>query len=239
MTQDFYDSARSRERNLFFSRQPRHDGSTDLLVGHIVRVTKKLPNGSRVLDLGTGNGYLAKRVLEATESKIEIYGVDLSAAMLKEARSQNHDRLHLSKMDNLALKFNVGFFDVVMAKSVRNISVKEVDRVLKPGGHFFYKEYSSGNGLVDVFTHIHKSRVLGGVNIISDLYKYSFNSVKVEYMLVPVRRSKAEVLGAINTMHIASDEKERRSLAAAAEELFKNESFLEILSDPYIIRAQK
>lgn len=239
MTKEFYNTGRAKSRNSYFAKYSEHDGSTDLLVEYITKEIKDLPLGTCILDLGTGNGYLAKRVLDATDKKIEVYGIDLSVSMLKSAQNQRHDNLHLREMDNLDLKFDDAFFDVVMAKSVSNISTREVIRVLKPGGHFFYKEYSGGRGLIDIFDHAGKTRSIGGVKILSDLYGAGFRSVRVEYLIMPVKRTKDQVLETIKTMHIAKNKKDKEILIDATEDFFGNKLSINILSDPFIIRAQK
>lgn len=102
-----------------------------------------LPSGSKVLDLCCGMG---RHSLVLAEAGYEVTGVDLSQALLREARSQKGAEqvtwLH-SDMRNLPL---TGGFDAVFnlftsfgyfEEDMEQVKVLcEIERVLKPGGKF-------------------------------------------------------------------------------------------------------
>jgi SAM-dependent methyltransferase len=96
----------------------------------------------RLLDVGCGLGMQAARLaLRGWEA----YGIDASDQMLKLGQFRFpavHKRVRLARGIAEALPFRGGYFDVVMCQGAmdhfadRGRFVAEVERVLKPGGHF-------------------------------------------------------------------------------------------------------
>ena len=117
---------------------------------HLV-VFAKLPTEARVLDIGTGIGLLP--ILLAEEGAKSVVGIDISPAMLEQA-----EYLRLSQPGNgtgnvsyrlapgHALPFHDDAFDVVTCRLVLNHVrradriLKEIARVLRPGGHLVLAE---------------------------------------------------------------------------------------------------
>jgi phosphatidylethanolamine/phosphatidyl-N-methylethanolamine N-methyltransferase len=97
--------------------------------------------GGRVLEVGVGTGISLPHYAPSTR----VFGVDISAAMLREAQKRVH-KLRLKNVDGLAvmdaanLEFPDNSFDVVMAQYVLSAvsnpeaTLDEFCRVLKPGG---------------------------------------------------------------------------------------------------------
>ncbi len=99
-----------------------------------------------VLDAGCGNG---RNLMEIARHCKEVYGIDSSHEMVKNAR----ERIHEAEVRNagvvdgniIALPFADGFFDQVYCSAVihhlkeleQRVALKEVARVLKRGGKFF------------------------------------------------------------------------------------------------------
>mgnify|MGYP000300689010 CR=1 FL=1 len=93
------------------------------------------------LDLGCGTGEMLKMILQADHHK-KRYGIDLSEKMLAVARSKLPDQVKLLLGDSESLPFPDSSFDVVYCNdsfhhypAPQNV-LKEVHRVLKPGGTF-------------------------------------------------------------------------------------------------------
>jgi ubiquinone/menaquinone biosynthesis C-methylase UbiE len=102
--------------------------------------------GRRVLDLGCGNGYLARRW--ATEGAAQSVGIDLSEASLRFARRREARRRSgagFVRQDSADLaSFGDDSFDLVVAHmSLMDIenaegTIREVGRVLAPEGRFVF-----------------------------------------------------------------------------------------------------
>jgi len=102
---------------------------------------------AHALDLGTGTGAgavaIARRFPQAT-----VVGVDLSAAMLEQARrglpEDVRDRVEFQQADGSALPFPDGSFDLVAHANMIPF-FDELTRVLAPGGHALFS-FSGGPG---------------------------------------------------------------------------------------------
>jgi demethylmenaquinone methyltransferase / 2-methoxy-6-polyprenyl-1,4-benzoquinol methylase len=102
-------------------------------------------NPQRVLDVATGSGDLA-RTIERTVPEAEVTGADFTPEMLEVARRLGSRRL--VQADALALPFKDAEFDAVtVAFGLRNMAswdgaLREMTRVLVPGGHLLVLDFS-------------------------------------------------------------------------------------------------
>jgi ubiquinone/menaquinone biosynthesis C-methylase UbiE len=94
----------------------------------------------RALDVGTGTGAGAQAITERYPDA-EVIGVDVSPAMLEEAR-RNVDGVSFREGDAAKLAFGEDEFDLV-AHSNMIPFLDEVARVLRPGGWTFFA-FSAG-----------------------------------------------------------------------------------------------
>ena len=99
----------------------------------------------RVLDLGTGTGKAARTVAERF-SDTQVFAVDLSAAMIEEARrllpAELGERVRFMVADSAVLPFVNGEFDLVVLLNMIPF-FDELARVTAPGGHVLFA-FSSG-----------------------------------------------------------------------------------------------
>ena len=99
----------------------------------------------RVLDLGTGTGKAARTVAERF-SDSQVFAVDLSAAMIEEARrllpAELGERVRFMVADSAVLPFVNGEFDLVVLLNMIPF-FDELARVTAPGGHVLFA-FSSG-----------------------------------------------------------------------------------------------
>ena len=103
-----------------------------------------LPFGSRILDLGTGNGPLPKIVVAmASRADLQCDAIDLAQvapAWFSELRSEDRARVRFHSGCSMeALPFDAATFDMVVSQwgleySNLEVSTAEVLRVLAPGG---------------------------------------------------------------------------------------------------------
>lgn len=101
----------------------------------------------RVLDLGTGTGKAARAIAERFPDA-QVFGVDLSPAMIEEARrllpTNLAERVRFSVADATALPFVNGEFDLVVLLNMIPF-FDELARVTAPGGRLLFA-FSSGAG---------------------------------------------------------------------------------------------
>lgn len=101
-----------------------------------------LPDGATCLELGTGGG---QNAVKYADLGLQVHGVDSSEELLKTANTLvlPGSNLKFSNVDlNVRMPFEDASFDVVVVVGTLqyllepSACVKEVSRVLKPGGHF-------------------------------------------------------------------------------------------------------
>jgi ubiquinone/menaquinone biosynthesis C-methylase UbiE len=99
--------------------------------------------GTAILDLGCGNGYIARRL---ARSGAHVVGVDASAVLIELARAQEKkvpfgivyhvaDAGHLSQLPDRSFELciaNMSLMDIADGSE----AIREVGRVVKPGGRF-------------------------------------------------------------------------------------------------------
>ena len=109
-----------------------------------------LPLSARLLDVGTGPGYLLGHVARARPD-LSLFGLDLDYRMIRRGRkgesaSSPPGPRHFLVADALALPFAAGVFHQALATfSLHNwpepaAGVREIMRVLRPGGRAFIYE---------------------------------------------------------------------------------------------------
>lgn len=145
---------------MFDAIAPRYDLLNSLLSGGMHRVWEKrlvelLPavSGGVCLDLCTGTGALVPRLAKRFAT---VLGVDISGAMLARARERFRDipNVEWQEGDAQALGLQSDSFDVVtVAYGVRNwpdreCGLREVARVLKPGGRVGILEFGQPRNVV-------------------------------------------------------------------------------------------
>lgn len=108
----------------------------DITFARTMWVYDNVRRGSRVLELGCGEGFLA--VLKRKD--VELVGVDISLDLLELANRNGYDRVYLA--DLAALPFPNDYFDYVVSLDVlghisfsqKSAVLSEIKRVLKPDG---------------------------------------------------------------------------------------------------------
>lgn len=103
--------------------------------------------GSKILDLGCGNGYLCK---DLAEKGYKTYGIDCSLEAIEYAKKYDKTT-HYYAMDAQKLSFESKFFDFIIIKAVftvipnpttRNKIMNEVYRVIKKGGLVYIADFA-------------------------------------------------------------------------------------------------
>ncbi len=103
----------------------------------------------QILDVGCGAGFLSNHLAELSQGRLQITGLDMSGESL--AVAHRHDSTGSVKYcqgDAARLPYKDASFDVVTAmdflEHVENPAaiIKEISRVLKPGGQFFFHTFN-------------------------------------------------------------------------------------------------
>jgi demethylmenaquinone methyltransferase / 2-methoxy-6-polyprenyl-1,4-benzoquinol methylase len=148
----------SRVRGVFDSVAPRYDLMNDLMSAGMHRAWKaytvmvaNLREGSRVLDIAGGTGDLSMAFARKVGESGQVVHTDINEAMLRTGRDRLLDAgvaLPTLVCDAEKLPFPGNHFDVVsVAFGLRNMThkdaaLKEMNRVLKPGGKLLVLEFS-------------------------------------------------------------------------------------------------
>lgn len=138
-------------------------------------------NPKRVLDLCCGTADLTMHIASGASPDTELYGLDFSHTMLERAKQKTSvfgkDRIKLIQGDAGNMPFESDFFDAIgISFGFRNLTfqnpdaqlhIKEVLRVLKPGGRFVIVETSQpDNQVIRFFYHIYHNVItapIGGL----------------------------------------------------------------------------
>ncbi|HEX6423599.1 MAG TPA: methyltransferase domain-containing protein, partial [Acidimicrobiales bacterium] len=119
-----------------------------------------IPQGSRVVDLGSGGGFdcfVAGRIVGASG---EVVGVDMTPAMLERSRCVAADlgARNVSFREGIleAVPVDDGWADVVISNGVLNLvadkaaALAEAYRILRPGGVLQFADIAVGNAVPEV-----------------------------------------------------------------------------------------
>ncbi len=116
---------------------------------------------ARILDIGCGTGKLAHRMI-THHRDARVFGIDLCESMIRSAQHHvvSEPRIHLSVADSEHLPFEDATFDYLTCSNSfhhypnQAAAVKEMRRVLKPGGRLFitdgYRDNLYGYLIYDV-----------------------------------------------------------------------------------------
>jgi ubiquinone/menaquinone biosynthesis C-methylase UbiE len=142
-TQKRFDSVFQNEKE-YYERQTKDDEHLRLIINSLT-----LSENSKVIDLGTGTGYIAFEIAERYKN-IEVIGVDIleetSQENNKKAMSKHVENIEFIKYDGIKLPFMDSSIDCVVSRYALHHFVDiqgsffEIARVLKPGGQLFISD---------------------------------------------------------------------------------------------------
>ena len=126
----------------------------------------RVKSGESVLDVGCGTGTLAIAAKRRVGSTGRVYGIDVSPAMIARARKKARKAgLDVEFKNEVieALAFPDAQFDLVLStlmlhhlpRRLREDGVREIRRVLKPGGRILVVDFGGTDQQRGLFAHFH------------------------------------------------------------------------------------
>jgi len=188
-------------REVFASVAPKYDLMNDLMSFGVHRLWKRdfvassgVRPGHAVLDLAGGTGDIALLMAQAVGDTGSVVLSDINGAMLARGRDRTIDagasaRIRCVQVDAAAVPFPDRSFDLVtIAFGLRNVTdkaaaLREMHRVLKPGGRALVLEFSRPHGsalraLYDLYSFEVLPRVGRAVANDRDSYRYLAESIR-------------------------------------------------------------
>ena len=195
---DEQDKAR-RVRGVFDSVAGKYDLMNDLMSGGLHRAWKaytvmvaNLREGQRVLDIAGGTGDLALAFSKKVGTTGQVVHTDINEAMLRTGRDRLLDAgviLPTVVCDAEKLPFPDGHFDAVsVAFGLRNMThkdaaLREMARVLKPGGKLLVLEFSQVAGPLRKAYDLYSFKVLPRLGSLvagdAESYRYLAESIRM------------------------------------------------------------
>jgi ubiquinone/menaquinone biosynthesis C-methylase UbiE len=146
---DRADLAKRRVRAEYDALAPHYERRWSGYIAASVEETLKRAQplqGERVLDVGCGTGVLLERLVDRYPDS-QLTGVDLSPAMVAQARRRLPERVTLDVADAEALPFPDHSFDLVFSVSsfhfwpAPELALADLRRVLRPGGRLVITDW--------------------------------------------------------------------------------------------------
>lgn len=184
---------------VFDSVASKYDIMNDVMSGGMHRLWKAsairqaaVRPGMKVLDIAGGTGDLARKFMDLTGPRGEVWLTDINGSMLTVGRDRltNEGRLpRVALCDAEKLPFPDDYFDrVTVAFGLRNMTHKDVAlaemrRVIKPGGRVLVLEFSKVNPLLAPIYDAYSFQVLPKMGDIiandSESYRYLAESIRM------------------------------------------------------------
>lgn len=196
-----WDEKQGMVNNVFHSVADNYDVMNDVMSMGVHRIWKRkaitlsqVRAGDNVLDLASGTGDLVKLYSKIVGKKGSIVMSDINGSMLANGRSRMDDAgivggIHYSLINAENIPFPDNHFDVIsISFGLRNVrdkdtALKEIYRVLKPGGRFIVLEFSKpvAPGLKPIYD-VYSFSILPWMGKViakdSDSYKYLAESIR-------------------------------------------------------------
>ena len=182
--------------------------------------------GCRVLDLGCGTGRDVYALAQLVGATGEVIGVDMTVEQL--AVAEQHRAFHRDAFGFDNVQFKLGFierldelglapasFDVIVSNCVVNLSpdkdavLREIQRLLKPGGEFYFSDVYADRRVPDAVRHdpVLYGECLGGALYWNDFQRLAHRQGFADPRLVddrPLAVTDAALASLIGTLKFYS-----------------------------------
>jgi len=184
---------------VFTSVASKYDIMNDLMSVGLHRIWKRFAvglanvhEGQRVLDIAGGSGDISRLFLDKVGSRGQVVLTDINNAMLRVGRDRLLDEgkaTPTAQCDAEHLPFPDNYFDCVsIAFGLRNVThkdaaLREMKRVLKPGGRVIVLEFSKVAKPLEKMYDLYSFKLLPKMGEIiandSDSYRYLAESIRM------------------------------------------------------------
>jgi demethylmenaquinone methyltransferase/2-methoxy-6-polyprenyl-1,4-benzoquinol methylase len=188
-----------RVAGVFTSVAGKYDVMNDLMSAGMHRIWKRFAvsisgvrMGQRVLDVAGGSADLSRLFLKEAGSSGQVVLTDINNAMLRVGRDRLLDEGYttpVAQCDAEHLPFPDNYFDCVsIAFGLRNvthkdIALREMQRVLKPGGRLIVLEFSKVAKPLEKIYDAYSFKLLPGIGKLiandADSYRYLAESIRM------------------------------------------------------------
>jgi demethylmenaquinone methyltransferase / 2-methoxy-6-polyprenyl-1,4-benzoquinol methylase len=188
-----------RVAGVFTSVAGKYDVMNDLMSAGLHRVWKRFAvsisgvrEGQRVLDVAGGSADMSRLFMKKTGSSGQIVLTDINNAMLRVGRDRLLDEgcaTPVTQCDAEHLPFPDNYFDCVsIAFGLRNvthkdIALREMQRVLKPGGRLIVLEFSKVAKPLEKIYDVYSFKLLPRIGQLiandADSYRYLAESIRM------------------------------------------------------------
>jgi ubiquinone/menaquinone biosynthesis C-methylase UbiE len=214
----------------------------DYIIEAINRLSHKNKNRIKILDLGTGTGYVPRILALLSKTDFKIIGVDLAPEMLNMAKLKTKDsRIKYLLGDNKNLPFKSKSFDIVTNKLSTQFDLIEVKRVLKNNGFFIFKEYDKYKGFKEIaekFKNRYKKSKTNASDYVKILQNLNFHEIILRAFFLKRKYSLQEIKDIFEMTNLI-DGFSSKDLNLIKNKIFNKGKKADIHLDPFIIFAQK
>lgn len=146
---------KSFSTSVYYDKQTKDENHLESILSFL-----QVKPGMRILDLGTGTGYLAFPIAE-NNKEVEVIGLDIVEKTLEANRSKAEAKglsnLHFVSYEGMKFPFEDNSFDMVITRyalhhfpAIKD-TFQEINRVLKKEGVFFLSDPAPNDNDVDRF----------------------------------------------------------------------------------------
>ena len=196
----------------------------------------------KILDLGTGTGYVPLILSQILDGNFKITGVDMSKEMLEVAKNKtSKPNIDFIRADNKKLPFIDNGVDIITNRLSTQFNIEEINRVLRKEGYFVFKEYGRYKGfkeISEIFRGRYNHPLKTPIDYMDELYLFGFRDITLRTFLINRFYTIQEIKEIFEMSNLIKNFTDK-DLTIIKKKLFKNKNKIKIISDPFIMFARK